>query len=227
VLPDRCHVASIGRRSEQQQHAGGRRARRHHRSRAFAPERQQAVAAQGTGQERAPHRLIEHELVEPDDQLRELRPAPAGDGPQGIQVTQRAACRECDGEHRGDQEQPPAPRRLAQRAEQQDDKETDDDQQIEHEVAHGRVDAPDQAGDPNHKCFCQPQPVMGFGRNNEGEQDEIAGSRGHEQKGCNRVGRDETPEIIERGQIEQDEQSQGIDRGQSRYAGAPSQPVQR
>ena len=56
---------------------------------------------------------------------------------------------------------------------------SDDDQQIEHEVAHGRVDAPDQAGEPGHKCLCQPQPVMGFGRNDEGEQDEIAGSRGH------------------------------------------------
>src|SRR4051794_32219792 len=76
------------------------------------------------------------------------------------------------------------------------------------------------------RCFGRPQPVMGFGRDNEGEQDEIAG-RGHEQKGCNRVGRDEAPEIIERGQIEQNEQSQGIDRGESRYAGAPSQPVQR
>lgn len=68
---------------------------------------------------------------------------------------------------------------------------------------------------------------MGFGRNNEGEQDEIAGRRGHQQKRCNRVGRDETPEIIERGQIEQNEQSQGIDGGEPRYAGGPPQPVQR
>src|ERR1700704_57706 len=60
------------------------------------------------------------------------------------------------------------------------------------------------------RCFGRPRPGMGCGPDNEGEQDEIAGSRGHQQKGRDRVGCDETPEIIERGQIEQNEQSQGI-----------------